>query len=358
MNPILQLFVLLAVIHFGYILVAFWMKRFSGDDRWPVCREKLEKKTAVSTIEHIVCFKNESRFIEQKLKNCYAINYPHIHHTFVNDNSTDDTQKLLEQHADSNTRIITNDRNLGKNQSQIKAVNQSNSDLLLFSDANVFIGPDSVTRLVQRFFDADIGGLCGNVTITTDMTRQDLSGRYWELEKVIKSFQNRYGLVIGFDGGFYCIRRENYYLKRENELSDFESAFLIMEQHLKAGYVTEATAVELERRKTKDSLKVRMRASNRVFWSYRRIFKYIGSLKPVVIVHFCLHKIIRYLFIINYAIALPFLIYEMVSISPLLLAVFTVPFVFRFTIESYALCLGGIIALRGKEYVSWSHKKA
>ena len=345
----LLLYTILAVlglVHIAYIILAAI---------YPDKKSKSPNEEKYS-IEHIVCFKNETNFIEEKLRNCYEIEYPNLHHTFVNDNSTDDTPGLLEKHRQENTNLISNDTNLGKNRSQIKSVKQTSSDLLLFTDANVFLKKDTLDHIVSAF-DKNTGGVCGNVTTTTDMRHQDIVGKYWEVEKIVKRFQSLSGAVIGFDGGFYCVRRECYNWERFNELSDLETAFLILEQGKQTKYVNEAIATEREKRKLKASFMARIRASNRVFWSFRRIFKYIEKLKPSVILHFAIHKLIRYAFIILSVLLLPFIIADLVSISPFLLLIFALPHVNRLVFESIALCVGGIIALTGKEYTSWSNQK-
>jgi poly-beta-1,6-N-acetyl-D-glucosamine synthase len=307
-------------------------------------------------IEHIVCFKNESDFIEEKLKNCYEISYSDIHHTFVNDHSSDNTLELLKKYKRADTVLMNNESDLGKNQSQMKAVKHTDSDLLLFTDANVFLDKNAVTYLV-RHFDENISGVCGDVTVTTDMKHKEISGRYWEIEKRIKHFQSLTGSVIGFDGGFYGIRRADYTLTKKNELSDFESAFLLFEQGKQIRYAEDAFAVEQERRKIKDSFKARIRASNRVIRSFIRIFRYVHKLRASVVTHFLFHKILRYILIITFTLSLPFIIMDMFGISPVLLLILFIPPVFRFIIESVALCIGGIVALTGKEYTTWSNKK-
>lgn len=340
-------------LHIAYVAIAIMYtavnKKNNADS---------EKKNKKYKIEHIVCFKNESHFVEQKLANSYSLNISHeLHHTFVNDNSHDNTLELLHKFKDDTTKIISNSINYGKNQSQIKAVNQSQSDLLLFTDANVFLTSEAVEHLVAGFDDFT-GGVTGNVRITTDYKKQDTSGKYWEIEKIIKEFQTRFHTVIGFDGGFYCIKRENYYLKRENELSDFESAFLIFENKKGTKYIQQALVTEVERRTLRNSFRSRIRASNRTFWSFFRIFKYARHLDWIVLMHFFLHKIVRYLAAISLIIALPFILLCLFNISAFLLLIVLLPWVGRLILECAALCLGGVIALTGKEYTTWSQKKS
>lgn len=325
-----------------------------------IMKQKVSPKKDIGkcrTIEHIVCFKNESAFIKEKLENLYSLKTVHkIHYTFINDNSDDDTLELLEKYKKDHTTIINNSKNLGKNRSQIKAVNQSESEFLLFTDANVFVTDETITELINGF-DDDIGGVTGNVRVTTDLKNQDFSGRYWEIEKKIKEFQTIFGTVIGFDGGLYCVKRENYNLSRENELSDLETAFLIFEQKKKTKYIENAHALELEKRTIKNSLKSRIRASNRVFWSFYRIAKYIQKLDSTVVIHFFLHKMVRYAAAILYILSLPLFIYFLIQKSPILLIIFFLPFVIRLTLECVSLLIGGLIALSGTEYKTWSQAK-
>jgi len=338
------------LIHVLYILTAILhpKDKYTG---------KISDEQDIYSVEHIVCFKNESKFIEKKLKNCYETDYSyHLHYTFVNDNSTDDTLELLEKYRQRNTEIISNKKNLGKNRSQINAVKNKQADLILFTDANVFLEKNALQNLI-KYFDENTGGVCGNVIITTDMEHKTIHGKYWEIEKSIKEFQSIFGSVIGFDGGFYCVKKECYNLKKDNELSDFDTTFLLFRQGKRAGYADDAVAVELEKRRIKDSFMARMRASNRVFWSFRRIFRYIDNLKSITVIHFTLHKLARYLFIITFVLSLPFIIMDLWRISSFLLLIFFIPYIYRFVIESVALCIGGVIALTGKEYTTWYNNK-
>lgn len=346
---VMVLFLVTGGLHFLYMMTAFFFK--PGEKRQ--LKSNIENDL---TVQHVVCFHNESHFIKRKLENCYSIDYPKVSHVFVNDNSSDNTLELLEKYKKENTLVLNNNSNIGKNQSQIKAVSYSDSDLILFTDANVFLEEDALLKLVEHF-DQTTGGVTGNVLVKTESDKVEFSGKYWNLEKIIKDFQTKFGCIIGFDGGFYCVKRENYNVKRENELSDFETAFLIFEQHKKVKYASSAKAVEVEKRTLKSSFTARMRASNRVFWSYKRIFKYINRLEKKVVFHFILHKLMRYAFIIIFVLFLPYIIFFSFTKMPWLLILFCIPYVLRFTWESIALFIGGLIALSGKEFVSWSDKK-
>lgn len=139
MSVILALPIVLISLHILYVISGLiWVNMIDhGQESQP------DKETY--SIEHIVCFKNESRFVSKKLENSYELITLHnIHQTFVNDNSENDTFAQLQTYQQANTTIINNTLNLGKNLSQIEAVNQTDSDLLLFTDANVFLNSEAV----------------------------------------------------------------------------------------------------------------------------------------------------------------------------------------------------------------------
>jgi hypothetical protein len=146
-------------------------------------------------------------------------------------------------------------------------------------------------------------------------------------------------------------------LTRENELSDFETAFILFQQRKATRFAHRALAVELESRSLGNSFRARVRAANRVFWSYYRIFRYIASLDSKVIFHFFFHKLLRYLFVLTVIPLAPVIICELFRISPFLVFVILVPQIFRVFCEGVALFTGGLIALSGKEYKFWTNRK-
>lgn len=77
----------------------------------------------------------------------------------------------------------------------------------------------------------------------------------------------------------------------------------------------------------------------------------------MVIFHFVCHKILRYLSAITFILFLPLIVLVLFKTSIYLPLLFLVPAVTRITLESIALCIGGIIALTGTEYKTWSQKK-
>lgn len=315
------------------------------------------------SVEHIVCFRNESAFVRRKLENCSEIHYPHIHHTFIDDQSDDDTGALLEKCRTANVTVIHNDRNIGKNASQIRAASQTDADLLLFTDANVFLAPDALSHVISSF-TANTGGVTGNVTMTRTMDRveRDAMGKYWELEKRVKKFQSRWGAVIGFDGGFYCVRRTHFSLGEGFELGDLDTALNLLSKGLKVRFSENAHAMELEHREMRASFCARIRTANRTLWSLFRNRSFVRRVPLSVSIHLMCHKWMRYGFLISVPLSLPFLLFDLAVRSWffLLLAGLAIasPPVFRFLLECFAVFVGGFLALCGKEYRTWSTPKS
>jgi cellulose synthase/poly-beta-1,6-N-acetylglucosamine synthase-like glycosyltransferase len=315
------------------------------------------------SVEHIVCFRNESAFVRRKLQNCSEIQYPHIHHTFIDDQSEDDTGSLLESFRATGVRVIHNDRNIGKNASQIRAASQTQADLLLFTDANVFLAPDALSHVVSSF-TPDTGGVTGNVTMTRTIDRvvRDAMGKYWELEKRVKKFQSHWGAVIGFDGGFYCVRRNHFSLAEGFELGDLDTALNLLSRGLRVRFSEKARAMELEHREIRASFSARIRTANRTLWSLFRNRSFVRQAPFSVSVHLICHKWLRYGFLISVPPSLPFFLFDLAgrSLFCLLIAggAMAIPPVFRFLMECLAVFTGGALALCGKEYRTWSTPKS
>jgi cellulose synthase/poly-beta-1,6-N-acetylglucosamine synthase-like glycosyltransferase len=80
-------------------------------------------------------------------------------------------------------------------------------DVLAFSDANTFWGPDALKKLVQRLDDARVGGVCGQLILTDPQTGANIDGAYWKYENFLKHCEGAIGALLGFNGAIYVLRR-------------------------------------------------------------------------------------------------------------------------------------------------------
>ena len=102
----------------------------------------------------IFAAKDEEREIEAAVRSMLQVEYPNLKYTAVNDRSTDRTGEILEQLAveDPRLQVVHIDELpegwLGKNHALHQAAQATNSDYLLFTDADVSFNPECVKRAV------------------------------------------------------------------------------------------------------------------------------------------------------------------------------------------------------------------
>lgn len=107
----------------------------------------------------IVAARNEEREIETALRSVLAQNYANLEVLVVNDRSTDATGAILEKMAEAHPELrvinITElpSRWLGKNYALYTGARQATGQLLLFTDADVVMTPDAVSKAVHYLLD-------------------------------------------------------------------------------------------------------------------------------------------------------------------------------------------------------------
>ena len=161
----------------------------------------------------VFCAYNEQASVPAKLENLRAIRriWPAIRfHCFV-DKSSDDTLALLTAHPDLVT-VHTAPRRTGKAAGMAQMMAGCDTDIVIFTDANVMLDPESVPRLLAYFSDPEIGGVCGTLHYTNpgDSSATVTSSAYWRLEERIKRRESLSGSTMGADGSIFATRRALY----------------------------------------------------------------------------------------------------------------------------------------------------
>ena len=115
-----------------------------------------------------------------------------------------------------------------------RLVAASESDLIVFTDANVLLANDALDRLTRHFEDDRVGCVCGNlIYINADDSVTAATGSlYWKLEQFIKRRESLFGSVMGADGSIFAIRRALHRPPPDHIIDDMFVSF----QVLCAGY--------------------------------------------------------------------------------------------------------------------------
>jgi cellulose synthase/poly-beta-1,6-N-acetylglucosamine synthase-like glycosyltransferase len=97
-------------------------------------------------------------------------------------------------------------------------VRRSQSDVLVFTDANSSFALDAVARLVEPLSDPGVGAVCGRLILEAGAPETE----FWNRETRLKEAEGRLGVCLGANGAIYAARRELVRpLPADSALDDF-----------------------------------------------------------------------------------------------------------------------------------------
>jgi biofilm PGA synthesis N-glycosyltransferase PgaC len=132
-------------------------------------RKKISNYT-YPTVTLIVPVYNEEAVIARKIQNIEGINYPHdkMEVIFVDGCSTDRTSQIILEHAqksEKSFRLIKQDKRKGYTYALIEGIENSQSEIIVATDAASYYYPDAVLNLVRHFADSKIGAVTGKEVV-------------------------------------------------------------------------------------------------------------------------------------------------------------------------------------------------
>jgi cellulose synthase/poly-beta-1,6-N-acetylglucosamine synthase-like glycosyltransferase len=190
----------------------------------------------------IVAAWNEEDVIERRLENLLALDYPkdRLEIVVTSDASTDRTHELVQ--AVPGVRLIVCERG-GKVAAQDRAVRETESDIVAFSDANATWAPDTLRKLVRAFADPDVAYVCGRLVLTA-ADGSNREGVYWRYETWLRAQESALGSVTGGNGSVYAVRRSDYVEVDPRFGHDLSLPYLMVQHGRRAVYDPEALAFE------------------------------------------------------------------------------------------------------------------
>jgi cellulose synthase/poly-beta-1,6-N-acetylglucosamine synthase-like glycosyltransferase len=229
----------LAWTHAGYPLAAGVAARLRPR---PVQRDP----GAEPSVTVIVAAHDEETVIERRLENLLALDYPpeQLEIVVASDASSDRTDELVEAVAarEPRVRLIACPRG-GKVAAQNRAVRQTASEVVAFSDANATWAPDALRRLVATLHDPEVAYACGRLQLeAADGTSQE--GLYWRYELWLREQESRAGSITGGNGSIYALRRGDYVEVDPRFGHDLALPYLMVQRGRRAVYEPAALAFE------------------------------------------------------------------------------------------------------------------
>jgi cellulose synthase/poly-beta-1,6-N-acetylglucosamine synthase-like glycosyltransferase len=242
------------------------------------------------TVALIVAAYNEEAVIERRIANLRSLDYPpeRLQIVVTSDASSDRTDEIAEA---SGARVIRNPRG-GKVAAQDRAVRETTSDVVAFSDANATWAPDALRKLVRNFADPDVGYVTGRANLQTDDGRNK-EGLYWRYELALRADESRLHSVTGGNGPIYAVRREDYVEVDPRFGHDLSFPYLMVQRGRRAIYEPEANSYEKATPTNEDEYRRKVRMFEHC-WAIVAEGKMLRRLRPLYLLEVLSHRHLRY----------------------------------------------------------------
>jgi cellulose synthase/poly-beta-1,6-N-acetylglucosamine synthase-like glycosyltransferase len=256
----------------------------------PVRRAGIEPSVALIVSAH-----DEESVIGRGVENLLELDYPveQLAIVVASDGSTDRTDEIVAEIAarEPRVRLLPCPRE-GKVSAQHRAVRETESDVLAFTDANTEWRPDALRRLVRNLADPEVGYVCGRLRLESP-DGANLEGIYWRYETWVREQESRASSITAGNGAIYAVRREAYVEDDPKFGHDFGLPYVMEQNGLRAVYDPEAIAVEKPASDLEDEYgrKVRMNARS---WGHIVTGRMFGRTRPLYLVELVSHRVLRY----------------------------------------------------------------
>jgi cellulose synthase/poly-beta-1,6-N-acetylglucosamine synthase-like glycosyltransferase len=282
---------LLLYTYIGYPLFVYLLSRIRPKS---VKRGNTEPKVTI-----LITAYNEERDIKAKLENTLQLDYPKekLEILVASDGSTDNTDNIVRQFSDQGVRLFRQEGRVGKTITQNNAVEQSNGEIILFSDATTDYQPNVLREMLPNFADDTVGCVAGKL-IYVDKTKSTVgkgAKGYWNYETFLKESESRACSLIGASGCLYAVRKSAYKPMYAEACSDFLIATVIYEQGLRTVYEPNAICEEETNRQTDKEFSMRVRVIGQTFTDLWRNRSMLNPLRSgFYAIQLISHKVFRY----------------------------------------------------------------
>ncbi len=159
---------------------------------------------------------NEEKVIRKKIESTFATEYPKdkIRLLIGSDNSTDETEKIIQEYINSNTKIelCRFESRMGKPGIMNALAEKTQDEIILLTDANIFFTPTTLLELIKHFKNEKNGLVCANVLnpviVEKGISLQETA--YIYRENALKYQEGLYGCMVGTFGAAYAMRKNLY----------------------------------------------------------------------------------------------------------------------------------------------------
>ena len=167
---------------------------------------------ALPSITMIIPVYNAEHVLPAKLQNCVGLCYPgeKVEILVVSDGSTDRSGEIALQFGarHPNIRLVEPGGRVGKSAAQNLGASVAKGDILVFTDVDTILGPDSLQLVARCFSRSEVGCVTGHVVWSAehDAERARADNLYWRFEHSIWQRESTLGVLACASGACMALR--------------------------------------------------------------------------------------------------------------------------------------------------------
>jgi poly-beta-1,6-N-acetyl-D-glucosamine synthase len=266
-------------------------------------KEEYASMNELPEVTFIVAAFNEERWIEAKIKNSLALDYPKdkIRFFFVTDGSDDSTPDLIKNYPNTegyHIELFHQPERKGKIAAVERIMPFVKTPITVFTDANTDLNPEAIKNIVKHYQNPKVGAVAGEKRV--EMSSGEASGAgegiYWKYESLLKKWDAELYSAVGAAGELFSIRTDLYEkVSKDTLIEDFVMTLQIAMKGYTIAYAPEAFAVEGHSADVKEELKRKIRISAGGLQAVGRLSPLLNPFKHGVLTfQYISHRVLRW----------------------------------------------------------------
>ena len=193
--------------YFIYPLILTFISKIKKDNRKYLDDNKTNY---INKISFIITAYNEEKHIESKITNTLKTKYPlsQLEILVASDGSSDKTNEIVNNYPSDIVKLIDVKDRKGKENAQLRAIQQAKGDILVFSDVTTQIEPEAIHIINKTFADPIVGAISSEDCFVSADGKVAGEGAYVKYEMWLRKLEGKVNTLVGLSGSFFAARKE------------------------------------------------------------------------------------------------------------------------------------------------------
>lgn len=275
------------------------------------------KEVDYPVVSLIIPAYNEKEFIDEKMQNSFELNYPKekLKIIWITDGSDDGSAEYINEkyiNKDERRQVYCyhQKERKGKTAALNRAMNFTDTEIVILCDANTLLNKDSIVNIVKHFQDDTVGCVAGEKRVLKNNTMAgDGESLYWKYESWIKKLSSDFYTCIGAVGELMAFRKSLFEtIPEDTILDDFVLSMQIADKGYKIEYEPNAYAKESPSLNEQEEMKRKVRIAAGAFQAMFRYPQWLNFFKHFILsFEYFSHKVSRWI-LVPFALPLIFIL--------------------------------------------------